>query len=111
MSVWNKFPVVCVQCSSCGYLFKGVIFKVFRSAGVLISFGNNALFSFPTDISFNKYHFLYLVFVILLKQGVTCLPVACDVYFTRLFPCSFSLFSSFFFFYITWNSFKIFLPA
>lgn len=63
MSVWNKFPVVCVQCSSCGYLFKGVLFKVFRSAGVLISFGNDALFLFPTDISFNKYHFLYLLFV------------------------------------------------
>lgn len=91
MSVWNKFPIVCVQCSSCGYLFKGVIFKVFRSGGVLISFGNNALFSFPTDISFNKYNFLYLVSAILLKQGVMCLLVACDVYFICLFPCSFPL--------------------
>lgn len=63
MSVWKKFPVVCVQCSSCGYPFKGVIFKVSRSGGVLISCWNNALFVCLTDISFNKYHFLHSAFV------------------------------------------------
>lgn len=103
MSACNAFPVVyCVQCWSCGFLFKGVIFKVSRSGGVLISFGNNALFTCLTDFSFNKYNFPYSRFWLRFsKNSKLYVAFVCGVYFVFFFfPCRV--------FYITWNSFQIF---
>lgn len=73
--MWNKFPIVySVQCSACEYLLKVVIFKVSRFSGVLIdnmAFFEHSVLHFSwetvlficlTDISFNKYCCLHLVF-------------------------------------------------
>lgn len=92
MSACNAFPV----------LFKGVIFKVSRSGGVLISFGKNALFTCLTGFSFNKYNFPYSRFWLRFsKNSKLYVPFVCGVYFVFFFfPCRV--------FYITWNSFQIF---
>lgn len=87
MSACNAFPVVyCVQCWPCGFLFKGVIFKVSRSGGVLISFGKNALFTCLTDFSFNKYNFPYSRFWLRFsKNSKLYVAFVCGVYFVFFF--------------------------